>query len=125
MHFKMSCRTERTPSQLDHELAEHQYSIVHRSRRLHGDADALSHCPLTCNKTDSVEEDHLFVTTDQSPPDLEEFNREHFSIEQSLDHNIIRIRDEEQMQPNSPLHKTMLSRDSYTDVRNTNLCAAF
>ena len=61
---------------------------MHRSR-LHGDADALSSCMLANNETDSLEEDHLFVTTDQPPPDLEEINRERFSFEQSLDQNIV------------------------------------
>ena len=51
-----------------------------------------------------MEEAHLFVTTDQPPPDLDEINRERFSVEQRLDQNIVRVRDEMQAQPNSPLH---------------------
>ena len=71
------------------ELAEHQYSIVHHSGVLHGDADALSRCPLACDETDSLEEDHLFVTTDQTPTDLEDINRERFATEQRLDQNLV------------------------------------
>ena len=64
------------------ELAEHQFSIVHRSGILHGDADALSRCPLACTEADSLEE-QLFVTIDQPPLDLEEVNRKRFATEQS------------------------------------------
>ena len=78
---------------------------MHYSRRLHGDADALSRCPLACKESDSLEEDQLFVTSDQPPPDLEEINRESFATEQSLDQNIVQIRDEVQTQLDSPLHK--------------------
>ena len=87
------------------ELAEHQYTIVHRSGIRHGDADALSRCPLACTEADSLEEEQLFATTDQPPPDLDEINRERFATEQRLDQNIVRLIDEVQTQPDTPLHK--------------------
>ena len=55
-----------------------------------------------------MEEDHLITTDLTTAFSLEEINREHFSVEQRLDQNIVRILDEIQMQPDSPLHKNFV-----------------